>query len=264
MDTSPEYPPPAHDPRYASQVSAAARHFAHSSRRYPVSVVSNSQLLREGLIPLLEKHLPIDFIACFGGQFTDLAENAEIDWDATNPPDHVVLVDCGLGRETTLSWTRFWRQRLPAAHVIIMELADDPDTILACIEAGAGGYTLQGASSTDVAEAIHCISSGQAHCSPKVTAHLFARLASRTHVTAPEMLLSPLTRRELEVLYLVAKGYSNKQISERLVIEVRTVKHHIHNVLQKLNAKRRIDAATIAYRAGWLSETELARVGGGF
>jgi len=123
---------------------------------------------------------------------------------------------------------------------------------LSCIEAGAHGYALQGASSAEVIQVIEQVHRGVAHCSPEVTAKLFARLTQLK--TVQQSIEKPaLTCRELEVLHYIAKDYSDRGIASALVIEVRTVKHHVHNILRKLNVKHRRDAAQLAINNGWLN-----------
>jgi DNA-binding NarL/FixJ family response regulator len=123
-----------------------------------------------------------------------------------------------------------------------------------CIEAGAGGYTCYGASAAEVAAAIRSIRQGTAVCTPDVTARVFARLEALGSVSAqPLTFKAPLTARELEILGYIAQDYSNQAIAELLVIEVCTVKHHIHNILEKLQLRHRHEAARYASDRGWLN-----------
>ena len=135
----------------------------------------------------------------------------------------------------------------------MLELDDEPDTILGCIEAGASGYVLQGAPAKEVAETIELVHQGRARCSPEMTAKMFARLASlKSKVAGNADGPMTLTPRELEVLSLVARGCSDKEIATELIIQVRTVKHHVHNILGKLDLHRRWEAARYASERGWL------------
>jgi DNA-binding NarL/FixJ family response regulator len=173
-----------------------------------------------------------------------------------NPPEHVVLLDEGLGCDATVTWIAFWRGRTPPACVVAVEMESDSETILACVEAGVSGYALRGASAREIAETILQALRGVAHCSPEVTARLFARLAAYHVAQAP--LMVPLTERELEVLRCIAADFSNQDIAKALTIEVYTVKHHVHNILEKLRLRHRWDAARYAAEQGWL-EDDLAR-----
>jgi DNA-binding NarL/FixJ family response regulator len=211
-----------------------------------VSIVSNSRLLREGLAAVICPH----FAVCLVGHY---AGDAEPDFNMPNPAAHVVLIDGGIGEACASAWTRWWHGRETPPAILILELEDNTDVILACIEAGAIGYTLREAAPVDVARAIERASKGQAVCSPEVTAHLCARLAA-LRATEGQMVASqvPLTAREEEVLRCIAAGYSNKEISAALNIQVHTVKHHVHNILEKLKMSHRRDAARYAVGAGWV------------
>jgi two-component system nitrate/nitrite response regulator NarL len=211
-----------------------------------ISIVSNSRLLSEGLLPLLAPHLSLQLIATHLGAF-------HVRSPLPNPQGHVVLLDISVGRTAAIAWTHYWRGLSPPAYVLILELADDITLILDCIEAGASGYTLQGASAIEVAAAINAARCGKAHCSPEVTSQLYERVAA-LRATVIQLSLSPLTGRESEILRFVAIGYTNMEIAAQLVIELRTVKQHIHHILGKLNSRSRGEAVRFATDQGWLSK----------
>jgi DNA-binding NarL/FixJ family response regulator len=225
-----------------------------------LSIVSHSHLLHEALISLLENHwgsrLSKHFIA------SDLVsphlKGAGISSSTENLPKHLVLLDYGIGRDATLAYIQQWRSLIPSAYIVVVELKDEDNLILDCIEAGTHGYALQGASSIEIANIIEQVYRGATLCSPEITAKLFERLAKAKMLT-PQAELSlekpPLTQRELEVLCHVAKGCGDRDIATELMIEVRTVKHHIHNLLRKLNVKYRWQAAQLAVKNGWLARS---------
>lgn len=136
-------------------------------------------------------------------------------------------------------------------------MSNDPELILDCIEAGAHAYVLQGASGTQIIEVIEQIDQGQFRCSAEVIAKLFERLAKRKVMSAPDdgdlMERPSLTQRELEVLHYIAQDYSDRAIADQLGITVRTVKHPVHNILQKLDVKYRRDAAQLAIQKKWVT-----------
>jgi two-component system, NarL family, nitrate/nitrite response regulator NarL len=210
-----------------------------------ISIISNSHLLREGLFALLLPHVGVQLIGTYAGELPGSTP-------LPNPPGHVILLDSSIGREAAIKWTQYWRLLTPQAHIIILELVNNTDLILACIEAGASGYTLQGSSADEVADAIKAALSGRAHCSPEVTYQLFARIASFRTTMRPGT-VSPLTARETEILGYIAAGFTNVEIASRLVIELRTVKQHVHHILQKLNAHRRWEAVRQAAEQGWIT-----------
>lgn len=216
----------------------------------PISIVSNSSILREGLTRLLSECIDIRLIGIY---------TSEIEWgdQLPNPAGHMVLLDSGIGLERAVAWTQFWRGRPTPAFVIVLELVNNINIILRCIEAGACGYSLQGAPIDEVAAVMRRAKEGKVTCSPEVTAHLFARLEERSK--ASETLPAagvPLTPRELEVLECIAAGMSNRDIANHLFIAVHTVKHHIHNILTKLELDHRREAARVAIRHGWIRERQ--------
>lgn len=199
----------------------------------------------EALLLLLESHQSISLVGRYRGDI-DVKEAMP------NPLGHVVLIDSGIGSDLVVIRIQQWRKFVPSPYVVVLELSNDVDTILACIEAGAHGYTLQGASSEEVNHVILQVSQGIAHCSPEVTAKLFARLADLRTTQRP-IVNNPLSSREMEVLQLIAKGYSDRAIALELVIEICTVKHHVHKILHKLAVKHRWDAARLATDQGWIT-----------
>ncbi|NTU85367.1 MAG: response regulator transcription factor [Chloroflexales bacterium] len=219
----------------------------HAAPPIPISVVSSSQLLREGLASLLPRYLALHIVGRYAGL-------ASAPLDLPNPPGHVVLVDGSLGLAETSAWTQRWRRLSKPAIVIALELAPDAETVLACVEAGVCGYTLRGASVAEVAETILAACRGAAYCSPEITAQLFARLAERRALAVVPRRLDGLTAREVEVLRYLVADYSNQEIARALVIEVRTVKHHVHQILEKLRVQSRHAAASLALECGWLAE----------
>lgn len=210
-----------------------------------ISIVSNSQLLLEGLGVLLAKHF-------VGGRIDTYSTDTCLNIPLFDVQLQVVLIDCGIGPDAVLALIRHFRQAGGHLFIVVLELHDNTDFIVTCIEAGANGYSLRGATSNDVAQTITRVCSGQPSCSPRITAEIFVRLArlSSTNGSVPRTML---TAREMDILELLVKGFSNKEIAAQLVIEIRTVKHHVHNILAKLNVEHRWDAARVATRQGWFN-----------
>lgn len=251
----------APNPHEASGMEMSSGQVEAAADVVNLSIVSNSRLLRDGLVALMSTHMELCLVGSYAG---DLREVAGL--EVANPSGHVVLLDAAIGQERAIAWTSYWRGLAGPPHVLVLELADRVEVILACIEVGASGYTLLGASVHDVVEAIRHARKGEAQCSPKVTAGLFARLASYnagTQATShpAQEGRAPLTEREMDVLRCIAEDYSNQEIAEKLVIQLHTVKHHVHNILEKLKLQHRWDAVRVAQEQGWLA-TERATTGG--
>lgn len=221
--------------------------------RIPVSLVSNSRLLREGLVMLMQPYLPLELIGDYDGEPIPPQR-------IPNPPGHVLLIDCGIGQLAAVAWTEYGRSLPGSPHILFLEMEDSAEKILACVEAGMSAFTLRGAAPVEVAEAITLVRQGGARCSPQMLAQLFSRLASMKALRVDYLVpLSPLTSRELQVLAFIARGYSNKEIALELVITVRTVKHHVHNILNKLKLSHRRDAVHLALQRGWIEGGSASR-----
>lgn len=211
-----------------------------------ISIVSNSHLLHEALILLLQNYWSMDS--------SDRNASSSFTSTITPSPKHLVLLDSGIGHNTVVSQIQKWRSLQLSPCIVVLQLKNDSNLIFDYIEAGAQGYVLESASSTEVIKVIEQVYRGGVHCSPEITSQLFDRLTqSKANRTSVEK--SALTQRELEVLCCIAKEYSNHDIATELIIEVRTVKHHVHNILRKLNVKYRRDAAQLAIDSGWLNLT---------
>jgi DNA-binding NarL/FixJ family response regulator len=144
------------------------------------------------------------------------------------------------------------RTSYPDVRVLVMGIEDRAETILRYIEAGASGYVLHNDSVEDMVQKLTAASEEKALVSPAVTALIMERLAqlanqdaSIAQAEAKAGQLCELTEREQEVLDLISLGYTNQQIAEELVIVCGTVKNHVHNILKKLEARNRDEAASI-------------------
>lgn len=160
------------------------------------------------------------------------AQRADIAVVAMQTPDAVALI-------------RALREADPAARIVAVDVAEDEQAIIACAELGVAGLLPRGADLADLERMVADVLRGQTSCSPLVA----TALLKRVHATAAEQNSTPgeedarLTPREREVLALIELGWSNKQIAQELCIEVRTVKNHVHNLLEKLRVSRRGEAA---------------------
>jgi DNA-binding NarL/FixJ family response regulator len=168
----------------------------------------------------------------------------------------VVLLDASGRREEALAAA--WRvgEELPEAVLLVLGLDREDERVLDFVEAGALGYLLQGASTADLAAAIHELYAGRTRCSPEVAAAVLARIERLGRLRPPPAAgpREPLTVRELEILRLLSVGLSNKEIGRRLSISLSTVKNHVHNLLAKLGVRRRREAIRLAYEHGLLPD----------
>ena len=165
---------------------------------------------------------------------------------AYSAPD-VILVD--VTRNAGLVTLRLLSEAVPEIRLVAIAVRDlDPD-VLACIEAGAVGYVLREASLDELADAVRRAVRDEPVASPHVIATLMRRVADLAANGDPAS-VGDLTTRELEVVELIEKGLSNKEIATQLSIAVTTVKNHVHSILEKLKVQRRGEAASLVRSSG--------------
>jgi DNA-binding NarL/FixJ family response regulator len=139
----------------------------------------------------------------------------------------------------------------PPPRVLVLTTFDLDEYVFGALRAGAAGFLLKDASRERLVEAIRVVHGGDALLSPSITRRLVEDFAARTDpLEPPSALLDELTPREREVLVLVARGLSNGEIAERLVVTEATVKSHVGNVLLKLGLRDRVQAVVFAYEHG--------------
>ncbi len=161
----------------------------------------------------------------------------------------VAVVSVGLPDQGALLLTRTIVDRIPSTKVLILGLsAEEKNHALRYIEAGAAGYILKDSSLKEFIDVIRLAQKGEARVSTKMAGAMMERLfhLARMFSTVENRMDGdvPLTSRELEVLQFIGEGLTNQQIAARLVVEVGTVKNHVHNILEKLDVSSRDEAAS--------------------
>jgi DNA-binding NarL/FixJ family response regulator len=163
------------------------------------------------------------------------------------PESDVVLVSTHLPEDGALKLTSIIAEAHPSVKVLVLGLTETKGQVLQYVEAGADGYVLKDDSVDDLLSRIRAAQSGEALVSPNIAAALMSRVGELAQLFADvESGLSEaadLTPREREILELIGQGLTKQEIADRLVIEVGTVKNHVHSILQKLDVGNRQDAA---------------------
>jgi two-component system, NarL family, nitrate/nitrite response regulator NarL len=204
-------------------------------------VVTQIRLYREGLAQALERDERFQVVATMSSVAQAIATVSEHSSD-------IILLDSTM--PGALDGVRDLTGAAPSTRIIALGLSEVEPNIVAWAEAGIAAYVSCDVSLDGLMGCLESVARGEFSCSPRVAAALMRRvalLAGRQPVREPD---ARVTDREQEVLSLVDEGLSNKQIAARLLIEVATVKNHIHNILEKLGAKRRGEAAALMRRQG--------------
>jgi DNA-binding NarL/FixJ family response regulator len=159
----------------------------------------------------------------------------------------VALVSTRLPDHGALKLTGAITELAPSTKVLALGLTEEKKRILRFVEAGAAGYVLKDDSLNDLIETVHAVQAGKVFVSPEIAAAMIERLSDLaqlfSNVENSVTDSAGLTPRELEVLELIGNGLTNQQIADNLIIEVGTVKNHVHNILDKLNVSSRGEAA---------------------
>ncbi|WP_322506493.1 response regulator transcription factor [Anaerolinea sp.] len=212
-----------------------------------VLIVDDQSLFREGLKTLLTAQKDFEVV----GEASNGEEALRL--IANNHP-HVVLMDLRMPVLDGVRATGRIRELFPEVRVIILTTFDDDDLVFDGLRAGAIGYLLKDVSSDNLFEAVRAAYRGEYFLQPSITAKVIAEFARSPRPSSAKMaeLTEPLSPREIEVLFLVAEGKSNREIAEQLVISEGTVKNHLSSILSKLGAKDRLQAVIRAREAGIL------------
>jgi DNA-binding NarL/FixJ family response regulator len=210
-----------------------------AQRSVRVLLVDDQALFREALATLLAVREDVEVVGEAGNGDEALRRAAELE------PD-VVLMDLRMPVLDGIAATRRLRVEQPDVKVIALTTFDDDEDVFAALRAGAVGYLLKDISSARLVEAVHAAACGESVLQPSVAAKVvarFAQLPDTAPAPRPQPLVDPLSERELEVLRLLADGGSNREIAAALFLAEGTVKNHVTNVLAKLGARDRTQAA---------------------
>ncbi len=201
-------------------------------------LIDDNRLLREGLALLMRKQPGFKVLAASAD--IDVALRAVHESKPT-----VVLLDFSLENDDALRVTGTVHQDVPEAKVIIMGLSTLQEDVADFITAGASGFIMKDATFEEFLTTIRTVAAGGEVLPPELTASLFSQIATlAVRKRKPKTLDSVgLTERERQVIDLIGEGMSNKEIAARLHIAVHTVKSHVHNVLEKLALRTRLEVA---------------------
>jgi DNA-binding NarL/FixJ family response regulator len=207
-----------------------------------VVICDDQAIVRDGLTMLLKLEPDIEVV----GTAEDGAAVVEI--VAKEKPD-LVLMDLKMPIMNGVEATRQIRANYPEVKILVLTTYDDDEWVFDAIQAGAAGYLLKDTPRDEVVKAVRGTASGKTYVDPSVAGKVLEQVSS--HQTQPPTLITgKLTEREIEVLRLIAKGLSNKDISEQLFLSEGTVRNHVSAILAKLGVSDRTQAAVIAIQHG--------------
>ncbi|MEH6937393.1 response regulator transcription factor [Bacillus sp. EAC] len=218
-----------------------------------IAIVDDHKLFREGIKRILDFEESFDVVAegSDGTEVVAIMDNHQVD---------VFIIDINMPNMNGVTATKALLEKYPDAKVIILSIHDDESYVTHVLKVGARGYLLKEMDSDTLIEAIKVVTKGGCYLHPKITHNLveeFRRLSLKEQLFKSREVevrrpLHLLTRRECEVLQMLADGKSNRAIGEALFISEKTVKNHVSNILQKLEVNDRTHAVVTAIRNSWV------------
>jgi two-component system, NarL family, response regulator LiaR len=221
-----------------------------SKSKTKIMVVDDQPLMRQALIELLTKY----------SEFTVVAEAADgveaVELAMKLNPD-VIIMDIAMPKMNGYEATRRIKEKFPSIAILILTIYDDPEDIMGILEVGAAGYLMKDVLGDAVINAIRSIIIGERVLSEKVLNQVL-RFAPTFSTNLPNSNdYESLTKRELEILKLLVKGISNKDIAKALGLEINTIRSHLATIFSKLRVGSRTEAVTVGLRIGLLNKKDL-------
>jgi DNA-binding NarL/FixJ family response regulator len=213
----------------------------------PISIVlvEDNRLLREGLVAMVSRQEDLRIVAALGDRENVLQKVGQL-------KPRIVLLDLGLRNHNSLRMVESITRDHPDVKVIVMDLLPAEADVIDFVKAGAAGFLLKEATFDEFLKTIRLVADGINVLPPPLTDLLFSQIVNHVARRDKALLSSAvmLTKREREIIRLIADGLSNKEIAERLNVATFTVKSHVHNVLEKLALRSRVQIASYYAKEG--------------
>ena len=214
-----------------------------------VVIVDDQTVVREGLAAILETDPEIEIVglACDGQEALQMVAEAE--------PD-VVLMDLKMPILNGVQSTQRLRRSHPDVHILVLTTYAGDQWVFDALRAGAAGYLLKDTRRDELVAAVKGTAQGKSYLDPSVAAKVMQQAIAQPRSAPAEQPIEPLTQRELQVLHLLAQGYSNPAIAQRLHLARGTVRNYVSAILQKLGVSDRTQAAVEALRRGLIDDAK--------
>jgi DNA-binding NarL/FixJ family response regulator len=214
-----------------------------------VLIVDDQTVVREGLAAILSTDPEIEVVGLAGDGQEALALVAEVQ------PD-VVLMDLKMPVLNGVQATQRLRRSHPDVYILVLSTYAADQWVFDALRAGAAGYLLKDTRRDELIAAVKGTAQGKSYLDPSVAARVMQQAVARPAPGPAEQPIEPLTKRELQVLHLLTKGYSNPAIAQQLHLARGTVRNYVSTILQKLGVSDRTQAAVEALRRGLVKDAE--------
>jgi len=217
-----------------------------------VLIVDDHTLFRRGLAAVMANHSDLEVVGEAADGLQGIEKTREL------KPD-VILMDLNMPRCSGLEAIQALQAEMPGVNVLVLTVSEMEEDLFLSVKYGARGYLLKNSEPEELVQAIHLVARGEAIVSPHMAMKLlteFQDLTTGVQKKPAEEVNSELSPREGEVLELVAKGATNREIGDALFISENTVKTHLQNIMEKLHLANRSQAAAYAIQKGLVSHKE--------
>lgn len=215
-----------------------------------ILLAEDHTLVRQGICQFLEREKDLEVV----GEASDGEEAVRL---AKQLKPDVIIMDIAMPKLNGIEATKQIKQLPFSTHILILTAYDYEEYIFPILEAGAVGYLLKDMNANELIGAIHTVYKGESILHPAVARKLIEQFRDSSVKYGREQALDLLSEREAEVLKMVAKGMSNKEIAKELFLSVHTVESHLGNTFSKLGVCSRLEATTEALKRGWFTLEDL-------
>ena len=215
-------------------------------KKIKILIADDHAFVRESTRRILEQESDLEVI----GEAGDGEEAIKL---ATTFKPDVAIVDIAMPKLDGIEATKQIKTLCPATTVLILSAYDDDQFVFSLLEAGAAGYLLKSVRGQEIVDAVRAVYSGESVLHPAVARKVLNRFARPSADGEAKKSSELLSDREMEVLKLVTKGLSNKDIADELCLSVRTVQGHLANIFNKLQVSSRTEAVVHALKQGWVT-----------
>ena len=212
-------------------------------KKISILIIEDNRLLRDGIASILKKQPDMHVVATVGN-----GENILLMMDKVKP--NIVLLDLGLRNQNSLQIVKLSTKHFPETKIIVMDLIPLQADVFEFVEAGVSGFILKDASIIEFLKTIRSVYQGARVLPPHLTGSLFSQIVEHAiNGSKPSAIVEStrMTKREKQVIALIADGATNKEIAQKIHLSTYTVKSHVHNILEKLALSTRVQIAKHAH-----------------